>query len=118
MADVRKTLQELGEQARQVADQVTNFADQTAKSNDLTAFKDKAAEEFEATKKTTSDAVGRITNTRQRSLYTEIAEACEGINDALFREEGGMTAEMQQTLSAIIAKTLAVATTSSTVIGR
>jgi hypothetical protein len=94
MADVWKTLQGVGEQVREVAGQVNNIADHVAKSDELAAIKEKAAEEFEAIKKTASEAVDRVTSSRQRTSYTEIAEACEGVNDALLREEGGTTAKM------------------------
>jgi hypothetical protein len=39
-------------------------------------------------------AVGRMKNAKQRTLYTEVSEACEGVSDALLREEGGTTAKM------------------------
>jgi LPXTG-site transpeptidase (sortase) family protein len=94
MADVRKTLQRVGKQVQQVADQVNNIADHVAKSGELVAIKEKAAEELEAIKKTVSEVVDRISSARQRTFYTEIAEACEGVNDALLREEGGTTAKM------------------------
>ena len=100
MADVWRTLQEVGKQVRQVADPVRNIADHVAKSDELAIIKEKAAEEFEAIKKTASDAVDRITSARQRTLYTEAAEACEGINDALLREEGGTTAKWSKVATA------------------
>ncbi len=83
MVDVWKTLQGVGGQVRQVADQVNNIAGHVAKSDELAAIK-----------KTASEAVGRVTSARHRTLYTEIAESCEGVNDALLCEEGGTTAKM------------------------
>ena len=74
MADVWRTLKEVGERVRQVTVQIPNIADHVGKS--------------------VSGAAGRETSARQRTLYTEAAEACEGVNDALLREEGGTTAKM------------------------
>ena len=50
----------------------------------------KAAEGLKAIK----NSVDRVTSTRPRTSYSEIAEACEGVNDALLREEGGTTAKV------------------------
>ena len=60
----------------------------------LAAIKKKAAEVLEAIKNITSEVVDRVTSTRPRTSYSEIAEACEGANDALLREEGGTTAKV------------------------
>lgn len=92
MVDFRKIFQGTGEQVRQVADQVNNIVDHFAKSDELAAIKEKAAEGIEAIKDTASEVVDRVT--RPRTHYSEIAEACEGVNDALLCEESGTTAKV------------------------
>jgi len=113
MADIWKTLQRVGQQIRQVADQVSNIAGHVAKSDELAVVKDKVVDEFEAIKKTTSGAVDRIKRARRNTLYSEAAEACESVNDALLREEGGTTSKMTK----FAAAKLGVIGTSAGVLG-
>lgn len=120
MVDVRKTFQEVSEQVRQVADQVNDIAHKVAKSSvgekvtdkyevvkkaacesdQLASIKEKVTGDIEVIKKTASEAVDRVTGAKQRTAYTEIAEACEGVNDALLREDGGTTAKMTKIAAA------------------
>ena len=94
MVDVWKSLRRAAEQVRQVADQVGNTTGHMAKSSKLPAIEEKTVEGFEAIKRTTSGAVDRVTNAGKNTLYTETAIACEGVNDALLRKEGGTTAKI------------------------
>jgi hypothetical protein len=97
MADVWRTLQEAGKQVRNVSDQVSNIAEQVVESDELATIKEKAAEKFVAIKKTASDAVDRA---GRRTLYTEATKACEGVHDALLREDGGATAKVTKVAAA------------------
>jgi hypothetical protein len=56
--------------------------------------KEQAAKGFDVLKNTTSEVVDRVTGTRPRKHYSEIAEACEDVNGALLRKEGGTTAKV------------------------
>ena len=94
MVDFRSTLLEAREQVRQAADQVSTMADHVSKSDELAAIKKNVVETFEVIKKIASDAVDRVTSVNQRTLCAEVAESCEGVNDALLREEGGATSKM------------------------
>jgi len=93
MTDIKKTIDRIGEQVRQVAEQVEG-------SVELSAIKNKAAAEFEAIKETASSAARRLTSTKPKSQYIELAEACEDANDALLREDGGTTSKMTKIAAA------------------
>jgi hypothetical protein len=111
MVDILKTLREIVELGGQVADRVKSIAVNVTKSEEfeairdkaaeeIEAIKEKAAEEIEAIKEKTSNAIEDVLSTGQRTLYTEAAEACEGVNDALLREERGTTAKMTKVATA------------------
>jgi hypothetical protein len=97
MVDIRKML-------RQVREPVRVGAKRVLRSNGVAAIKKTSAGKFESLRKsateTVRDSVNRLTGARRRTLYSEIAEACEGVSDALFRETSGTTAKMTKIAAA------------------
>ena len=93
MSDLRKLTEKTIQQARLLTNQA-------AKSVDLLAMKDAAILEFSVIRKNASRAIDRIKGTKPRTAYTEVAEVCEDINDALVRENSGATSKMTRLAAA------------------